>query len=418
MMNMRQQDNQGQLAAAVVRDRFPILRPGANGKRVIYLDSAASSQKPDSVLDAMDHYYRHDNANVHRGVYQLAERATEAYDQSRSKVARFLGVQDEAEIIFVRNTTEAINLVAYSWASANLGEGDIIVTTEMEHHSNLVPWQLASERTGARMEFIRVDADGRLVLEDLHTHLASGHVKLVALNHVSNMLGTVNPVETVIKLAHAAGALVLIDGAQSAPHLPLDLDALGADFYTCSGHKMCGPMGSGVLHGKRSVLEAMPPFLGGGDMIRTVELRHSTWADLPSKFEAGTPSVADAVGLGAACDFLTELGMQAVLEHERDLTRYAYQQLMELPDLEIYGPPVADRAGVIAFNYGGIHPHDVASLLDEHQIAVRAGHHCTQPLHKKLNLTASVRASFYVYNTEEDVDRLIDGLRYVRTIFR
>lgn len=418
MMNTRKQDNDRQFAAAGLRDRFPILRPDSDGKRVIYLDSAASSQKPDSVLDAMDHYYRNDNANVHRGVYQLAERATEAYDQARSKVARFLGVQDEAEIIFVRNTTEAINLVAYTWAITNLGSGDVIVTTEMEHHSNLVPWQLASERTGASMEFIRVDADGRLVLEDLRAHLATGNVKLVALNHVSNMLGTVNPVETVIELAHAAGALVLIDGAQSAPHIPLNLDALGADFYTCSGHKMCGPMGSGVLHGKRSILEAMPPFLGGGDMIRTVELRHSTWADLPSKFEAGTPSVADAVGLGAACDFLSELGMQAVLEHERELTRYAYQQLIELPELEIYGPPVADRAGVIAFNFGDVHPHDVASLLDEHQIAVRAGHHCTQPLHKKLNLTASVRASFYVYNTEEDVDRLIDGLRYVRTIFR
>jgi cysteine desulfurase / selenocysteine lyase len=417
-MNMRQQDSDRQLAVAGLRDRFPILRPGSDGKRVIYLDSAASSQKPDYVLDAMDHYYRNDNANVHRGVYQLAERATEAYDQARAKVARFLGVQDEAEIIFVRNTTEAINLVAYTWASANLGRGDVIVTTEMEHHSNLVPWQLACERTGARLEFIRVDDEGLLIIEDLQQHLATGNVKLVALNHVSNMLGTVNPVEQVIDLAHAAGALVLIDGAQSTPHLPLDLDSLGADFYTCSGHKMCGPMGSGVLHGKRPILEAMPPFLGGGDMIRTVELRSSTWADLPSKFEAGTPSVADAVGLGAACDFLSEIGMRAVLEHERALTRYAYQQMMELPELEIYGPQVEDRAGVIAFNIGDVHPHDVASLLDEHQIAVRAGHHCTQPLHSKLNLTASVRASFYVYNTEEDVDHLIDGLRYVRTIFR
>ena len=405
------------LDAATLRDSFPILRADDDGKRVIYLDSAASSQKPESVLQAMDAYYRNDNANVHRGVYQLAERATEAYDQARLKVARFLGVQDTGQIIFVRNTTEAINLVAYAWAGANLSAGDVIVTTEMEHHSNLVPWQLACQRTGARLEFVRVDDQGCLILDDLSEHLARGNVKLVALNHVSNMLGTVNPIQTVIELAHAAGALVLVDGAQSVPHLPLDLDSLGADFYTASGHKMCGPMGSGVLYGKRSLLEAMPPFFGGGDMIRTVGLRESTWADLPAKFEAGTPSVADAVGLGAACDFLTGVGMDTVLAHEHSLTRYAYQQMIELPELTIYGPPVEDRAGVISFNIGDVHPHDVASLLDEHQIAVRAGHHCTQPLHARLDLNASVRASFYIYNTVEDVDRLIDGLRYVRTIF-
>lgn len=400
-----------------IRERFPILQPGEDGKRVIFLDSAASSQKPDSVLTAMDNYYRNDNANVHRGVYQLAERATEAYDQARSKVARFLGVRDEGEIIFVRNTTEAINLVAYTWATANLGAGDVIVTSEMEHHSNLVPWQLACQRTGARLEFMRVDESGRLVLDDLVQHLATGRVKLVAMNHVSNMLGTINPVEEVVRMAHDAGALVLVDGAQSTPHLPLNLDTLGADFYTASGHKMCGPMGSGVLYGKRAILEAMPPFLGGGDMIRTVGLRESTWADLPSKFEAGTPSVADAVGLGAACDFLAEVGMDAIQEHEHALTEYAYRQLIELPEVTIYGPEVQDRAGVISFNFGNTHPHDVASLLDERQIAVRAGHHCTQPLHARYDLTASVRASFYIYNTLEDVDHLVDGLRYVRSIF-
>lgn len=405
------------LDAVALRNQFPILRPDTGGNRVIFLDSGASSQKPESVLDAMDRYYRQHNANVHRGVYKLAELATDAYDKAREKVARFLGVHDTGEIIFTRNTTEAINLVAYSWAMTNLGDGDLIVTTEMEHHSNLVPWQLVTARTGASIEIIRVDDHGELVLDDLDQHLATGRVRLVALNHVSNMLGTINPVETVIEKAHAAGALVLVDGAQSAPHLALNLDALGADFYACSGHKMCGPMGSGVLYGKRAILEAMPPFLGGGDMIRTVGLRESTWADLPAKFEAGTPSVADAVGLGAACDFLSETGMEAITAHEHTLTEYAYSQLLELPEVEIYGPPASRRAGVIAFNMGNIHPHDVASLLDEHNVAVRAGHHCTQPLHSRLGLTASVRASFYLYNTTEDVDRLIDGLRYVRTIF-
>lgn len=400
-----------------IRSDFPILRPHDDGSRVIYLDSAASSQKPDAVLAAMDYYYRNDYANVHRGVYKLAERSTEAYDQARSRVARFLGVEDEAQIVFVRNTSEAINLVAYTWATATLNAGDVVVTSEMEHHSNLIPWQLVAKRTGARLEFISIDDEGRLNLDDLDHHLVAGNVKLVAINHVSNMLGTVNPIEAIIAKAHAAGAVVLIDGAQGAPHYAVNLDALGADFYACSGHKMCGPMGSGVLYGKRDLLESMPPFLGGGDMIRTVGLREATWADLPAKFEAGTPSVADAVGLGAACEYLTGIGMQAIQDHERELTRYAYQQLVELPDITIYGPPVEHRAGVLAFNIGEYHPHDVASLLDEHNVAVRAGHHCTQPLHAKLDLTASVRASFYIYNTHEDIDHLIDGLRHVRSVF-
>lgn len=400
-----------------LRNQFPVLRPDASGNRTIFLDSGASSQKPDAVLEAMDHYYRHDNANVHRGVYKLADRATEAFEHARAKTASFLGVADDAEIIFTRNTTEAINLVAYSWAMSTLGPGDVIVTTEMEHHSNLVPWQLACSRTGARLEIIRFDEQGQLTLDDLDAHLATGNVKLVAVCHVSNMLGTINPIETIIAKAHAAGALVLIDGAQGAPHIPLELDKLGADFYALSGHKMCGPMGAGVLHGKRAILEAMPPFLGGGSMIRKVELHESTWAELPAKFEAGTPSVADAVGMGAACEFLAGVGMNAVLAHEHTLTEYAYRQLVELPDVTIYGPPSANRAGVIAFNMASTHPHDVASLLDEHNIAVRAGHHCTQPLHNRLGLSASVRASFYLYNTTEDVDRLIDGLRYVRSIF-
>ncbi len=416
-MLTQRQDHQRALDPQELRSRFPILRPDAAGRRTVYLDSAASSQKPDVVLDAMESYYRHDYANVHRGVYRLAERSTEAYDRARRQVARFFNVDDDGQIIFVRNTTEAINLVAYSWATANLSAGDVIVSTEMEHHSNLVPWQMAAQRTGARLEFIPIDDDGRLRIEALDSLLRSGNVKLVAVNHVSNMLGTVNPIAEIASMAHRAGARVLIDGAQGAPHVAVNLDELDVDFYACSGHKMCGPMGSGILYGKREVLESMPPFLGGGDMIRTVDMRESTWAALPSKFEAGTPSVADAVGLGAACDYLSGIGMQAITEHEHDLTTYAHAQLVELPDVTIYGPPVAERAGVISFNIGDVHPHDVASLLDEMDVAVRAGHHCTQPLHAKLDLAASVRASFYVYNSREDVDRLIDGLRHVRSVF-
>lgn len=405
------------LDPAQIRSHFPILKPDAPGQRLAYLDSAASSQKPEAVLDAMEHYYRHDYANVHRGVYRLAEQSTEAYDRARRQVGRFFKVDDLGQIIFVRNTTEAINLVAYSWTAANLGAGDVIVTSEMEHHSNLVPWQLAAQRTGARLEFIPVDGEGRLQLDELDRFLQSERVKLVAVSHVSNMLGTVNPIAQITRMAHQAGALVLIDGAQGAPHVDVNLGELDVDFYACSGHKMCGPMGSGILYGKRTILESMPPFLGGGDMIRTVGARESTWADLPSKFEAGTPSVADAVGLGTACEYLSGLGMAAIAQHEHELTEYAYAQLMELPDVAIYGPPVTGRAGVLSFNIGDIHPHDVGSILDEKNVAVRAGHHCTQPLHAKLDLTASVRASFYIYNSNEDVDRLIDGLRHVRSIF-
>ncbi|RIK47187.1 MAG: cysteine desulfurase [Chloroflexi bacterium] len=400
-----------------IREQFPLLSSHGVGRSVVYLDSAASSQKPAAVLDAMRSYYENDYANVHRGVYALAERSTEAYDNARRQVAAFFNVADLGEVIFVRNTTEAINLVAYSWGLANLGVGDVVVISEMEHHSNIVPWQIVCARTGSRLEFMRVDGSGRLVLEDLDRLLATGRVRLVATCHVSNVLGTVNPVETIVAKAHAHGALVLLDGAQGAPHLPVDLSALRADFYACSGHKMCGPMGSGMLFGRRALLEAMPPFLGGGDMIRQVTLRDSLWADLPAKFEAGTPSVADAVGFGAACEYLSGLGMQAIHQHELEITRYAWEQLLELPDIEIYGPPPEERGGVIAFNSGDVHAHDVASILDEDGIAIRAGHHCAQPLHERLGLAASARASFYVYNSRADVDRLVDSLRRVRSIF-
>ena len=405
------------LDARAIRAQFPIFAERSGEPRLAYLDSAASSQKPDAVLEAMEHYYREDYANVHRGVYKLAERSTEAYDEARRRVARFFAVPDPRQIVFVRNTTEAINLFAYSWGLSSLRQGDVVVLSEMEHHSNLVPWQFVAARTGATLEFMRVDGAGTLVLEDLDTFLARGNVRLVATCHVSNMLGTVNPVEEIIARSHAAGALVLLDGAQSAPHLAVDLPALDVDFYACSGHKMCGPMGSGVLFGRRELLDSMPTFLGGGDMIRVVQLRESTWADVPAKFEAGTPSVADAVGLGAACDYLSAITLDAVHAHERALTMYAVQRLDELPGLTIYGPAADERAGVISFNLVGVHPHDIGSILDEHGVCIRAGHHCTQPLHARLGLDASARASFYVYNTFDDVDQLVDGLRHVQTIF-
>ena len=399
--------------AVALRQQFPILRDPS----LVYLDSAASSQKPEAVLQAMEQYYRHDYANVHRGVYALAERSTEAYDEARRRVASFFGAGSTAEIVFVRNTTEAINLVARTWGAANLKPGDIVVLSEMEHHSNLVPWQLVAAQTGAMLEFMSFDDDGLLRLEDLDRFLATGRVRLVSVCHVSNMLGTVNPIEEIIARAHNHGALVMLDGAQAAPHVAVNVAALGVDFYAASGHKMCGPMGSGLLYGRRELLEAMPPFLGGGDMIRVVGLRESTWADLPAKFEAGTPSVADAVGFGAACDYLAGLGMANVATHEHDLIEYAWGQLLELPELTAWGPPPERRSGAISFSMGGIHPHDIASILDEGGVCIRAGHHCTQPLHAHLGLDATARASFYVYNTRDDVDRLIDGLRRVRSIF-
>ena len=404
----------------VLRADFPILaRPTHSGRPLVYLDSASSSQKPGVVIEALDTYYREYNANVHRGIYEIGERATAAYEGARAKVARFIGASDPHEVIFTRNATEAINLVAYSWGRRNIDRGDAIVLTEMEHHANLVPWQLLVQEKDGDLEFIPITDDGRLRLDVLEVLLRL-KPKLVAFTHVSNTLGTINPVREIVDMAHAAGALVLVDGAQAVPHVPVDVEALGVDFYAFSGHKMLGPMGSGALWGRRELLEAMPPFLSGGEMIREVHLRRSSWNDLPWKFEAGTPAVGDAIGLGVAADYLTAIGMDAVRAHERELVVYALAALPRaLPSIELYGPLDPDiRGGVIPFNLPGIHPHDVAQVLDRFGIAVRAGHHCTMPLHERLDLAATVRASFSVFSTTADIDALAVGLIEVERIFR
>jgi cysteine desulfurase/selenocysteine lyase len=370
------------------------------------------------VIDALDTYYREYNANVHRGIYEIGEKATAAYEAARAKVATFIGAPDPHQVVFTRNATEAINLVAYSWGRRNIERGDAIVLTEMEHHANLVPWQLLVQEKDGDLEFIPITDDGILRLDVLEVLLRL-RPKLVAFTHVSNTLGTINPVREIVEMAHAAGALVLIDGAQAVPHVPVDVQALGADFYAFSGHKMLGPMGSGALWARRELLEAMPPFLAGGEMIREVHLRRSDFNEIPWKFEAGTPAVADAIGLGVAAEYLAALGMDAVRDHERDLVAYALETLpREVPEIALYGPmDPALRGGVIPFNLPGIHPHDVAQVLDRFGIAVRAGHHCTMPLHERLDLAATARASFNVYSTREDIDALAAGLREVQRVF-
>jgi cysteine desulfurase/selenocysteine lyase len=407
----------GAFDPVTVRADFPILATTVHGKPLVYLDSAATSQKPLAVIEAMDEFYREYNANVHRGIYEIGERATQAYERSRAQVARFIGASDSHQVVFTRNATEAINLVAYSWGRKNIGRGDAIVLTEMEHHANLVPWQLLVQEKDGDLEFIPITDDGLLRL-DVFEVLLKLKPKLVAFTHVSNTLGTINPVEELTRMAHEAGALVLIDGAQAVPHVPVDVEAIGCDFYVFSGHKMLGPMGSGALWARRELLEAMPPFLAGGEMIREVHLRRSDWNDIPWKFEAGTPDVAAAIGLGAAADYLRGLGMDAVRAHEHELVTYALETLgREVPGIELYGPSADQRGGVVPFNLEGIHPHDVAQVLDRSGVAVRAGHHCTMPLHERLDLAATARASFNVYSTREDVDALVTGLREVQRVF-
>jgi cysteine desulfurase / selenocysteine lyase len=398
-----------------IRDDFPILDRRIDGKKLVYLDNAATSQKPRQVLEALTEYYTEHNANIHRGVHRLAEEATAAYEEARQKVARFLGAPDVRGLIFTRGTTEAINLVAHAWGRRSLREGDEVVLTEAEHHSNLVPWQLAAQATGAKLRFIPILEDGALDMEEAET-LIGARTRLVGCIHASNVLATINPVERLAELAHEAGALMLVDGAQSAPHLPVDVLELGCDFYACSGHKMLGPTGVGVLWGKPEVLEEMDPFLGGGEMIREVHLDHSTWNDLPYKFEAGTMNVAQAVGLGAAVDYLGELGMENVREHERRLGEYAYRRLSEIEGITLYGPP-SDRTGLVSFSLPDVHPHDLSQLLDEEGVAIRSGHHCAQPLMRRLGVAATSRASFYLYNTDEEVDALVEALQRAREFF-
>ena len=400
-----------------IRGDFPILSRMVHGKPLVYLDSTASSQKPVAVIEAMSQYYETTHANVHRGVYEISEEATAKMERARVKVSRFINARQSKQVIFTRNTTESINLVAYSWGNANVKAGDLIVLTEMEHHSNLVPWQLLAQRAGARLEFVPVTDDGLLRL-DVYEQLLQQQPKLVAFTHMSNVLGTVNPAGEMIAQAHAAGALVLLDAAQSVPHMPVDVQALNVDFLCFSAHKMLGPTGIGVLYGNRDLLEAMPPFMGGGDMIRTVGLRESTWNDLPWKFEAGTPAIAEAIGLGAAVDYLNAIGMENARLHEQSMTAYAMEQLQQVPGLTIYGPDATRRGGVISFTLADIHPHDLASILDQEVgVAIRAGHHCAQPLMERFGLAATARASFYVYTITEDVDMLVKGLHKALEIF-
>jgi len=405
-------------AARIAAD-FPILgTTTSRGKRLVYLDSAATSQKPQAVIDALVDYYANYNANIHRGVYEIAARATDAFEDARAKVAAFLNAQTE-EIVWTRNATEALNLVAYSWGTTNLKPGDVIVTTQIEHHSNLVPWQLLAAKTGAELRFIPVDARGVHVLDDLDALMAGA--RLVAFSHVSNTLGTIAPVAAIVAAARKAGATVVVDGAQAAPHLAVDVKALDVDFYAISGHKMLAPTGIGVLYGKRALLEAMPPFLAGGDMIRKVEYEKTTFNDLPWKFEAGTSNVADAIGFGVAIDYLDDIGMDWIRAHEREMFRYALEKLapFEARGLAIYGPRDPELAsGVLSFNFADIHAHDLASILDTEGVCIRAGHHCTMPLMEKMGWPATARASFYLYTTTADIDALVAALERAAAVFK
>jgi cysteine desulfurase/selenocysteine lyase len=400
-----------------IRADFPILSRTFDGTPLVYLDSAASSQKPELVIRVMDEYYRFHNANVHRGIHKLSEEATELYDDARRRIAKFINAASWRELIFTRNTTEALNLVVGSWGRANIKPGDVILLTVMEHHSNIVPWQLLAAEKHARLEFIEVDEQGLLKQEQIET-LLTEQVKVFAFTAMSNVLGTINPVKELVQRAHAVGAIAVVDGAQAVPHSRVDVQDWDCDFLAFSGHKMCGPTGSGVLYGKRALLEAMPPYMSGGDMIKTVHLRESKWNDLPFKFEAGTPAIAEGIGLGAAVDYLTSVGMDAIRQHEMELVGYGIDRLAEIDDLTFYGstdPQV--RGGVLTFNLKGIHPHDLATLLDRDAIAIRAGHHCAQPLMEYLGVAATARASLYLYNQPSEIDALVKALRKAQAIF-
>jgi cysteine desulfurase / selenocysteine lyase len=402
------------LDAARLRADFPIFEQHFNGKPLAYLDSAVTSQKPRQMLDAMADFYSTSYANVHRGVYALSERSTAAFEGAREKVRALVNAPSEREVIFTRNATEALNLVAYAWGFSNLGPGDLVVVTELEHHSNFVPWQYVASRTGAELRMIRLDDNGELRLDDLGAVAAGGNVKIVANNLVSNALGTINPIERLTRWAHDQGAIMVVDGAQAAPHMRVDVQALGCDFLAISAHKMCGPSGVGALWGRGELLQAMEPFNLGGHMIRKVSFEGTTWGELPHKFEAGTSPIAEAVGFGAAIDYLEDVGIEAIERYEHELAGYALERFGELPWITSYGPPAERRAGIVSFNVEGVHPHDVAQILDFEGIAIRAGHHCCQPLMQKLGVAATNRASFYLYTIPEEIDRLIEGLHKVK----
>lgn len=403
-----------------VRNDFPILKRKVHkDKSLVYLDNAATTQKPIQVIEAISNYYLNYNSNIHRAVHELAEEATAAYEITRDKVAKFINAKNREEIVFVRGTTEAINLVAYAWGRQNVQKDDIIVTTEYEHHSNIVPWQLLVKERGAKLEYIGVDDNGELILDQIDAYLATGKVKLVTFSQMSNVLGTITKSEEIIKKCHKYNVRVLIDGAQSVPHMKVDLQKLDCDFFAFSAHKMLGPTGVGILWARKELLQEMVPFNGGGDMIREVHKYETTWNDLPYKFEAGTPNIADVIGFAAAIDYLEKIGMDKVREHEVDITKYALEKLSQIKGIKIYGPMDAEkRGGVISFNLGDIHPHDLATIIDEDGIAIRSGHHCAQVLMERLDVSATSRASFYIYNTKEEVDVLIKSLNRAKELFR
>jgi len=403
---------------ARIRADFPVLnREVRPGVPLVYLDSAATSQKPLAVIQAMEAFYRNSNANIHRGIHTLAEEATAGYEKARARIAEFIHAPSPRQVIFTRNATESINLVAYSWGRANLDAGDVIILTEMEHHSNLVPWQILAAERNLRLEFIPVTDQGFLDLQ-VYRQLLELEPRLVAFTHMSNVLGTITPAAEIIRLAHQAGALTLVDGAQSVPHFPVDVQELDLDFLAFSGHKMCGPTGIGVLYGRKELLESMPPFLGGGDMIKRVHLRSFSPNELPYKFEAGTPAIAEAIGLGAAVDYLEGVGMEAIANHEQEVVSYALERLEEIPGVKVFGPAAELKGGVVSFTLDGVHPHDISQILDMDGVAIRAGHHCAMPLHEKFDLPATARASFYLYNTKEEVNQLVESIYKVKLVFR
>jgi len=403
-----------------IRKDFPVLnRRVRDDKKLVYLDNAATTQKPNQVIDAITDYYQNHNSNIHRAVHALAEESTEAFEMTRDKIAKFLNIKNREEIIFVRGTTEAINLVAYAWGKNNIKKGDIVVTTEYEHHSNIVPWQMLTKETGAELKYIDINDDGELMLEQLDEYLTTGRVKLVAISHVSNVLGTITDIQEVIKKCKSAGSKILVDGAQAVPHMKVNIDNLGCDFYAFSAHKMLGPTGVGVLWARKELLENMEPFQGGGDMIREVHKYETTWNDLPYKFEAGTPNVADVISFAAAIDYLEKIGMDNIRKHEVELTQYALDKMKNVKGLTIYGPNDSQKAsGVISFNFNDVHPHDVATIIDKNGVAIRSGHHCAQVLMEKLNVAATNRASFYIYTTKQEIDVLIDSLQQVAEVFK